>query len=186
MSETNPGNWIEDRNPHLLPTPPTWALKMLFDFDHQLVVVPSRMNPLPGNPPQYLLCRRVTFSSGLGNDAVMENQHPDTWMCMQHKLVPIAPLRWKSGDQTWKETDVQGLIAELRSRDTWAISGGPTGNADAVADAVEAAEQAAELKQKKDIRDSFYHRGRDAWRSMQARIGARNKRASDYHGHAVK
>lgn len=184
-SEQLPTNWIEDRNRFKLPTPPAWALKMLWDFDHLLVIVPSRMNPPQGERPGYLLCRRAVLSAGLGKEALMENQHPDTWMCQEHSLVPIGPLRWKSGDQTWRQNDVEGLLRELRSRDTWAISGGPDGNADAIVDQIEEMEKKAAEAQRASIFDSFYHRGRDAWRSMQARIGARNHRASDYHGHAL-
>jgi hypothetical protein len=185
LSET-PTNWIEDRNPFNLPQPPSQALKMLWDFDPLLVIVPSRVPPPLGEQPGYLLCRRAVVSAGLGKEAVMENKHPDTWMCVQNNLVPIAPLRWKTkGNRSWTEKDMQGLIAELRSRDTWAVTGGRNGDVDALVDLIEGQEKAAEKKQRRDIRDSFYHRGRDAWRSMQARIGARSKRASDFHGHAV-
>lgn len=180
-----PANWIADRNPNKLPTPPAWALKKLWDFDHLLVLVPSRNKPVLGERPQYLLCRRAVMSAGLGKEALMENQHPDTWMCQEHSLVPIAPLRWKSGETTWRERDVDLFIAELKARDTWAISGGPNGDADKVVDHIEAMERHAEEVQRASIRDMFFHRGRDAWRSMQARIGARNHRASDYHGHAL-
>jgi hypothetical protein len=183
MDTPNLGNWIPDNNVNSLPEPPAWALKKLFDFDHMLVLIPSRVVPI-GDKPRYLLTRRAQFSAGLGADTVMENRHPDTWMCMQHSLIPIGPLEWKTKDQTWREADVDGLIAELRSRDTWAVTGGPDGNADALVDRIEADEAAKEAKERAGLKDMFYHLGRDAYRSILARTGSRNKRASDYHGHA--
>lgn len=176
-------NWIPDQNQHNLPAPPEWALKMLWDFDHMLVVIPSRHVPL-GSTPRYLLTRRAQFSAGLGKDAVMENRHPDTWMCMQHSLIPIGPLEFKSREQTWRHQDVIGLLNELRARDCWQTTGGPSGNADRLVDEIEAAEQAQEARDRASLKDMFYHMGRDAYRSILARTGSRNKRASDAHGHA--
>jgi hypothetical protein len=175
------GNWIEDDNLHHLPTPPGWALKKFYDFDHMLVIIPSRNRPVLGEQPQYLLARRAMQSAGLGREALFENQHPDTNMLWRHGLVPIAPLRWKSGDQTWRERDVDLLLAELKRRDTWAQADA-AGGLDAFVDQIEATERANEQKQRQDIREMFYHMGRDAWRSLKARTGQRNKRASDYHG----
>jgi hypothetical protein len=164
-------NWIADRNRYKLPTPPTWALKKLYDWDPLLVIVPSRNKPVQGEGPQYLLTRRAVRSAGLGKEALMENQHPDTWMCQEHGLVPIAPLRWKSKDRTWRERDVDLFIEELKARDQWKFKTG-----DEAADAVEAFEAAAEQKRRADFRDTIYHMARDAWRSMAARAGWRNKR----------
>ena len=175
------GNWIEDRNRFKLPAPPAWALKKLFDFDHMLVIIPSRNNPPSGTKPGYLLCRRATFSRGLGKEALFENQHPDTNMCWMHGLVPIGPLRWKSADQTWRESDVDGLIEELKARDTWSQAAA-AGGLDALVDRIEEQEREAERKVNAGIRDMFYHMGRDAYRSLKARTGQRSKRASDYHG----
>lgn len=177
-------NYIEDQNPSNLPEPPAMALKMLYDFDASLVVVPSRNKPVVGEVPHYLLCRRAKHSAGLGAGTVMENKHPDTWLCMQHSLIPIAPIRSRSGANLWTVENVGILIEELRQRDTWAISGGPNGNADAVADAVEAMEAQQEAKERASLKDMFYHKGREAYQSILARTGSRNKRASDYHGHA--
>jgi hypothetical protein len=177
-------NWIEDQNPSNLPKPPAMALKMLWDFDSKLVVMPSRNRPVVGERPHYLLCRRAQYSAGLGKEAVMENKHPDTWACMQHSLVPIAPIRSRSGDNLWTVENVGLLIRELKARDTWAVSGGPDGNGDAVADAVEAMEASQEARERATMRDNFHHMARDAYRSILARTGSRNKRASDYHGHA--
>lgn len=175
------GNWIPDQNPHQLPKPPDWALRKFYDFDHMLVIIPSRNRPVKGERPQYLLARRAVQSAGLGKEALFENKHPDTNMLWVNGLVPIAPLRWKSGDQTWRESDVDLLLGELKARDLWAQADA-AGGLDALVDRIEANERDDKAKQQRNLRDMFHHMGRDAWRSLKARTGQRNKRASDYHG----
>lgn len=174
-------NWIPDTNRFKLPVPPQWFLQRLYDFDALLVLVPSRVK-IKSESPAYLLCRRRQHSAGIGDVAMLDNKHPDTNMCYAHNIVPIGPLRFKKGGSTFTQAGCDSLLAELKGRDTWALSGGAHGDADAVWQAVEAHEAAAEAKQRADLKDSFYHRARDAWRSMKARSGQRNKRASDYHG----
>lgn len=171
-------NFIEDDNKWMLPTPPAWFLQRLFDFDAQLVLVPSRIR-LKDEAAKYLLCRRRLRSAGLGDVAMLDNEHPDTNMCYAHGLVPIAPLRFNNGTTTFTEAGCESLLKELKARDTWAFADG-----DAVVDAIEANELAQKQRERSTLRDNIYHRARDAWRSMQARTGQRNKRASDYHGHA--
>lgn len=175
------GNWIPDANRYKLPTPPEWFLKRLFDFDAALVLIPSHIK-VKGESPAYLLCRRRVRSAGLGDVAMLDNKHPDTNMCYRHGVVPIAPLRFNNGATTFTQTGCDALLKELRARDTWAITGGDLSKGDALVDAMEYEEQRTEDKKRRTLWDDFYHRGRDAWRSMQARIGTRNKRASDYHG----
>lgn len=174
-------NWIPDDNRWSLESPPDGFLAELHNFDSALVIIPSRMSK------RYLLTRRRQYTRGLGDVAMVDNKHPDTNMCYGHGLLPIIHLNfggsWTTGT----------LFAQLRARDTWQITGGPTSQIrdageklEALANAVDDADTAAEQKQNRDLRDKFYHMGRDAWRSMQARIGTRNKRASDYHGVAPK
>lgn len=169
-------NWIADENRWSLPVPPSWALKRLFDFDHMLVVIPSRFQRA------YLLCRRRQFSAGLGDVAMLDNRHPDTNLCMVNSLVPISPLKFNNGAFIWTETGVTDLLNALRRRDTWQLSGGPEGDADKIVDAIEESEARQEAQQRAELRDNFRARARDAWRSLLARTGLRNKRASDYHG----
>lgn len=114
---------------------------------------------------------------------MLDNKHPDTNMLYQHGLLPLANLNFGG---TWT---TETLFAQLRARDTWAITGGPTSQLRNAGEALERlastmddAEAAIEQKDRRDLKDKFYHMGRDAWRSMQARIGTRNKRASDHHG----
>jgi len=172
-------NYIEGENPFHLSAPPDWWLQRLYDFDHMLVLFPSKRSR------QYVLARRRLHSVGLGDVAMLDNKHPDTNFCYRHGLLPVnMPLRVK-GLNPWTENSIADVTNALKRRDTWAYTGGAgarDGKEYAAADAVAEAELVEQRKQKADLRDGFYHRGRDAWRSMMARIGSRNKRASDYHG----
>lgn len=180
-SEVVHPNWVPDANRWNLPTPPPWFLKQLYDFDPLLILVPSRKKVL-GERPAYLLCRRRQRSAGLGDVALLDNKHPDTNMCHALGVLPIAPLRFKTAQTGFTQGGLNSLLAELRRRDTWAISGGADGDADAVWMAVEAQEAADKAKERQNTRDMFYHMARDAYRSIKARSGQRSKRASDYHG----
>lgn len=171
-------NWIPDVNRWQLPTPPAWFLTRLWDFDHMLVLVPSRV-AVKDCPPRYLLCRRREHSAGLGDVALLDNKHPDTNMCYAHGIVPVAPLSFNNGASTFTEAGCTSLLAELAARDMWAVSGGAGGDGDAVVDALEAGERAVAVRERATLRDTFHHMGRDAWRSLTARTGSRNKTPFD-------
>lgn len=172
--------WIEDRNRFKLERPPDWFLNGLVSYDAQLVLIPSRKRR------QYLLCRRRKLTAGLGDVAMMDNQHPDTNMCYGHHVLPIAPLKWektKTDAGLFTQANLASLIETLRERDVWRHGGGPLAlDPDAAVKAWDAAEATRETKQDKALWEQFYHMGRDGWRSLQARIGSRSKRASDHHG----
>lgn len=175
--ENRYGNWIADDNRFNLEVPPDGFLTALFGFDPALVIIPSRFSK------RYLLTRRRINSAGLGDVAMLNNRHPDTNMLYAHGLLPISHLNFSGA---WV-TDT--LFKQLRERDTWAITGGPTSrlvnpgeSLEKLADFVEAKDASHEQQEQRGLRDKFHHMGRDAWRSMQARLGARNKRASNYHG----
>lgn len=180
--ESTHTGWIADKNRFGLERPPDWFLTGLVNYDTQLVLIPSRKRR------QYLLCRRRKLTVGLGDVAMMDNQHPDTNMCYAYGVLPIAPLRWektKTDTGLFTQANLASLIETLKERDAWAIGGGPLAlDPDAAVKAWDAAEEAREQKQDKNLWDMFYHMGRDGWRSLTARVGARNKRASDYHGAA--
>lgn len=170
-------NWIGDRNTFRLEEPPAWFMQALWDFDHQLVILPSRKKA------EYLLARRRQLTAGMGDVALMDNKAPDTYMCYTHGVIPIAPLRWKDNStRMWTQAALDSLLTELRGRDAWALGAGPDGNPDAAWQAVEAAEARQKQKDHRALREKFYQLGRDAYRSLQARTGQRNKRASDHHG----
>ena len=171
-------NWIPDTNRFNLEAPPKWWLNRIYDFDHMLVIIPSRTQR------QYLLARRRQYTAGLGPKAMLDNQHPDTNMLMVNGLLPIAPLKFaKGGMAVWSEKTLVSLLDDLRSRDLWVNGKGPQ-DAEAIMQRIEAAEAAQEARERRTMIDGFRHRARDAWRSLKARTGSRNKRASDYHGAA--
>jgi hypothetical protein len=111
-------NWIADTNSFKLEEPPSWFMQALYDFDHQLVLLPSRKKA------EYLLARRRSLTAGMGDVAMLDNKAPDTYMCYTHGVIPIAPLRWKDNTaKVWSQTALDSLLAELRSRDAWALGG---------------------------------------------------------------
>jgi hypothetical protein len=181
MESTAFSTWIEDSNRFKLPEPPAWWLGQLRDFDHMLVVMPSRLSA------RYILARRRQFSVGLGDVAMLDNKHPDTNMCYAYGVVPIATLNWNNNSTTFQQQDLTNILNELRSRDTWALSGGPTSEVgeeglDRLVDEIEGREAAKERRDHASLKEKFYHLGREAYRALKARTGQRNKRASDYHG----
>ncbi len=166
-------NWIPDTNRWNLPKPPPYVLTSLWNFDEMLVVVPSRKER------EYLLVRRQQRSTGYTDVVLLDDINPDMNMAKVNHVVVIAPLVFKDGAIKWTQKAIDDLIAELKRRDTWAITGGPTGNPDLLWKDLEDEEERARLKRRATRRDNFHHMGRDAWRSFTARMGARNKRASD-------
>ena len=172
------GNWIADVNRFGLEAPPDFVLESLWSFDPMLVIIPSKKTKA------YLLARRRQYSQGLSDVALLENKHPDTNMLFAHKLLPIAPLVFKNGVIKWEQRDIDGLLAHLKARDTWVLTGGATGDPDKAWQHIEYEEKREEAKERQTRWDGFHHRGRDAWRSLMARSGSRNKRASEYHGAA--
>lgn len=176
-------NYIADENLFGLEAPPAWFLKRLYDYDHMLVIIPSKKDR------KFLLARRRQYSVGMSDIALGENKHPDTIMLYRHGLLPLAPLNFRDGQVRWTEAGCTSLIEELKKRDTWAITGGPAHlqrdperAQQALIDHVEGFERRNAARERHTFRDNMYHRARDAWRSMQARAGTRNKRASDHHG----
>lgn len=176
MTANRFGNWIPNKNRWSLPAPPDFWLEGLHTFDPMLVIVASIASP------HYLLARRRQYSAGLTDVAMVDNVHPDTNMLFAHKLMPIAPLMF-NGEYLPARFDHQNLnklLALLRERDTWGNN--PTNDPDFVWKNLEYEERREKEKNRANLRQDFFYRGRDAWRSIQARMGWRNKRASEYHG----
>lgn len=142
--------------------PPAFWLQRLYDFDADLVVFPSIQVPFA-----YVLARRAHKTGGL-NPQLPEfaNAQPDTKFCLERRMLPVS-LIYRHNAVSWS---IDNLLADLRSRDIWAAGGG-----DAYADQADAADDAATAKVKAGIKDDFYNRSGDAWRSYQARTGQRNQ-----------
>ncbi len=64
------------------------------------------------------------------------------------------------------------IFKSLRGRDTWAVGGG-----EAYADLLDAGEAATEAQRHKTLGNELEHRAMDAWHSLQARTGQRNRHA---------
>lgn len=84
-------NFIKDRNPLDLASPPKWWLKRLWDFDDSLVVVPSRMAYCYRLAQRRIPDRRTNLVHDLQGDS-------DSQMLRSYHLVPvttiIATARW--------------------------------------------------------------------------------------------
>lgn len=156
MGELVAANWIADTNPYNLGEPPAWWLAKLYDFDHMLVLMPSRKQP------KYMLARRRQLTAGIGDVAMLDNKNEDTLMLYAHQAVPVGYLNF-SGNWT-----IDSLLADLKARDIWAMGG-----ADKTIRIVEDAEATAEIKRRRELRDNMNHRAGDAYRSLKARTGQR-------------
>ena len=141
-------------------TPPEWFLQRLFDYDSQLVLLPSRYKPYA-----YVIARRSRLGRrGLTGNAIADTiTQPDTLMCMHYGCVPVC-LMFKHGPQ-WS---VDGVLNTLKARDLWAVGGG-----DKAADLLEADEAAAKKKQDDDKREELRGLSREAYRSYKMRTGGR-------------
>lgn len=168
-------NWIADVNRFNLPKPPAWFLKILWDQDAALVVLPSRQGR------KYLIGRRRERSrvvAGIVQHQVNENVHArvghsDSALLEDHKLVKVDAITSLTGNMhnaSWMTSSPE-ILKDLRDRDMWAAGG-----ADAYIAKLEAGEQARADQKRAALLDDIDHRAGDAWRSYQARTGQRNHR----------
>lgn len=158
-------NWIRDTNRWNLAAPPVWWLQKLHDVDADLVVIPSRLRRA------YVLARRrrrsLTMPKSLQLDTDMTTllDGSDGDMLASRKLIHVEYLL---GYGTWGDT----IFHQLRQRDTWAAGG-----ASRLADRLDEADAAVRAKTRQQIATDMEYRAADAWRSLQARTGARNQRS---------
>lgn len=172
-------NYLADRNPFSLAKPPSWWLRGLYAYDPDLVLVPSRRQML------FLVARRRRLSRSIGAalDRKLAIADPENTLnsavCDRYNLVFVTTLVC-SGD--WTEANLQIMIAALDRRDTWkhggrldeagqkkaAFEGGSQ-----LAKQVDAQDEAARQRINQQEREACWHAAGDAWRSRQARTGAR-------------
>lgn len=145
-------NWIAVANPFQLTAPPAWWLQLIYDYDDQLVVFPSRKERV------YRLARRARLSGGLPGDFPIH--HPDTAVMKQHRLVSVAALPVSLVSSA-------AIIPQLRDRDIERFGGW-----EKYAEAVEAAEAQKEARQDADVADMGAVRHREARRTYLRRVGA--------------
>jgi hypothetical protein len=146
------GNWIPVPNPFNLTAPPPEWLRLIHDYDPDLVVFPSRKERV------YRLARRARLSGGLPSD--MPAHHPDTLIMKQHRLVAVSALPVAL-------VSSPAIIPQLRDRDLWRF-GGPEKAIEAI-EAMEAAKEAKD-EEKMQRRAGEYHR--EARKTWQYRTGS--------------
>jgi hypothetical protein len=158
-------NWVADnRNSE---RPPQYFLQRLYDFDAMLVLMPSREQP-----GAYVLGRRKQWGPGITESAIdAVYSKPDTKMAIINGTVPVCMV-FKPVNGSWNPDP---LIRTLMARDIWAHGG-----ADAVADMLEAQEDAEKAAALEVSRKNIWDRSGDAWRSYQARTGQSTIRFHDF------
>lgn len=142
--------------------PPAFWLQRLHDFDKDLVVFPSAQTPFA-----YVLARKARRTGGMSQSGPMfDNALPDTKFCLARRMLPVSMI-FRHNAVSWS---IDNILRDLKARDIWAAGGG-----EKMADQIDAVDDAARQKTAKGIRDDFYNRSGDAWRSYQARTGQRTK-----------
>lgn len=166
-------NWQPDVNRFKLPKPPSWFLKMMWDQDAALVILPSRTRE-----NVYIVARRRELSLRVpylvtpSKDLMAKSRHSDGDMLAAQQLVMVDVIKGNAHSGNWSPL----MLAQLKERDMW-----DAGGADAYIDKLEAKEQAAAAANRKTLLSDIDHRSRDAWRSLQARTGQRNQHANGGH-----
>lgn len=161
-------NWIPDNV--RFPKPPTWFLSRLWEFDSALVVLPSRSRRA------YILARRRNLSNRVpllvkaDNELQKRTRGNDADMLAKHNLVFVDVIKGQNMHGTWSPL----IFQDLKDRDI------PTqGGAAAYNQKLLIQEKDVKDKKRANWIDDLNHRSKDAYRSLQARTGQRNKRASD-------
>lgn len=147
-------NFIHDQNPFNLPPPPAWWLRRLYDYDSQLVVIPSRVDRV------YRLARRTWNTVGITAVAVID-RHNDSAMLATYGLVPVTSIL---GWGVWGTN----IFNELRRRDIWAAGG-----AEAYVKAADEFDESQRQAKRAAVRDDLWMRAGDAWHSYQSRTRQR-------------
>lgn len=169
-------NWIADENRFSAPRPPMWFLRMLWDQDAMLVILPSRI------APKYILARRREKSNRVPvlvaahNKLMAETRGSDGDMLAHYGLQGVESITGPLGG-SWSPA----IIQQLKERDTWAVGG-----ADAYTDQLEAAEKKVAETKRAAWLDDMDHRAKDAWRSYKARTGQRSQHSNAGHKKAAK
>jgi hypothetical protein len=144
-------------SPFGLPDPdPEW-LRPIEDFDADLRIFLSQKDPL------YRLCRLARHSGGMNGRmfAALPSLHPDTKICLEHKLVPVTTIPTAA---VYAPGDL--IVEQLRRRDTWGKS----------AEAWDAHLQAVDDQREADVDAANREAVRDRVRAM--RIGLLSRTGS--------
>lgn len=149
-------NYIRGDNPFNLLPPPKWWLDKLWDFDADLVVVPSKMQCVyrlaQRRPPD----RRANLVHHLAND-------DDSRQLARYGLVPVTTIK---SDAKW---DNPLMWEDLRQRSPHRMGG-----AEAFEKALLAKEEAVRLRELADRDDAQTQRIKDSWNYYHLKRGVRS------------
>lgn len=166
-------NWQPDVNRFNQPKPPSWFLKLMWDQDAALVILPSRTRQ-----NVYIIARRRELSLRVPYlvtppaDMMKRTRYTDSDMLAERKLVLVDVIKGNTHTGSWNPL----MLRQLKERDMW-----DAGGADAYIEKLEAKEKADAAAKRKTLIDNIDHRARDGWRSLQARTGQRNQHANGGH-----
>lgn len=147
--------YFASSNPFNLPKPPAWWLRLIADYDKQLVIFPSEKDRV------YRLCRKVRREARLGLDAMKPlHSHPDTRIAIRLGAVPITTVF------PWAITSAK-ILRDLRRRDLWAHGKTP----DELIKSMEEGEQREQERQARRDSQELDHVSGEAFRSLKIRTG---------------
>jgi hypothetical protein len=147
-------NYIPDTNPFKLAGPPAYFLRRLWDFDKDLVVIPSRQSMVY----RLALRRKLRLPEHIVAEALWQDS--DTQMMARHGLVPVTTIL---ATANW---DNPLLFQELAAR-----SPHRQGGAEKVIQVIEAREAEEEAKKRAEFDDYQTHLYRDGFRLYRKKIG---------------
>jgi len=146
-------NYIPDQNKFKLAGPPEWWLKLLWDFDNSLVVVPSRQ----GFYYRLAQRRKLNLPTHMVNDLLF--QHSDTQMLASYSLVPVTTI---VATASWSPL----MLQDLAERAPWR-----QGGAEKVIKKLEDEEYDKHIKTLKANDRLLTDRAKAGWKYYQAKTG---------------
>lgn len=150
-------NYIPDVNKYKLAGPPEWWLRMLWDFDSSLVVVPSRQ----GFYYRLAQRRKLKLADRFVHD--MMKEHGDSSMLASYSLVPVTTI---TATATWSPL----MFKELEERAPWRMGG-----ADKVIKNLEDAEWENHKMALKRNDERMTDYAKFGWRVYQGKTGQRTR-----------
>lgn len=160
-------NYLDILTPFGLPKPDPGWLRILFEWDPELVVFPSMTQPV------YRLMRRAIHSGPVTYAALKhiltdaKGAHPDTKLAIEHHLVAVTTLP----PGTIALSAVH-LVEHLKARDLWQYTKGDPGS-DAGADRLDELDKLEREATSKAFKDDLKDRRKAARISYGYRTGAR-------------
>lgn len=149
-------NYIPDVNRFALAGPPKWFLRLLWEFDSSLVIVPSRQ----GFYYRLAQRRKLNIPERMTMDILWKES--DTRMLATYSLVPVTTIL---ATVTWSPL----LIEELHRR-----SPHRQGGAEEVLKKIEMQEAQEQIDKQAKIDENNTYLAKDAWKYYQKKIGVRS------------